>query len=125
LLPNTTYLLSVHPIFSCDDFNTYGWFNSEEFTTTVTSIKETISNNMLIYPNPISGNVLNIKLNNKTQGKAKVQVFNIVGSEVYSEQRNISSNVQLTLPSQLAAGRYTIRIEQDGNFIVGSFAIVR
>lgn len=125
LLPNTTYLLSVHPIFSCDQFNTYGWFNSEEFTTTVTSIKETISNNMLIYPNPISGNVLNIKLNNKTQGKAKVQVFNIVGSEVYSEQRNISSNVQLTLPSQLAAGRYTIRIEQDGNFIVGSFAIVR
>lgn len=126
LTENTTYAITVNPIFNCDEINVYGDYNGDEFMTTkATSIKQSISNNMMIYPNPISGNVLNIKLNNKTQGQAKVQVFNIVGSEVYSEQRTISSNMQLALPNQLAAGRYTIRIEQDGNFIVGSFAIVR
>jgi hypothetical protein len=126
LLPSTVYILAVFPIFDCEDVNTYGDFNSEEFmTTTVTSIKQTISNNMLIYPNPISGNELNIKLNNSIQGKATVQIFNVVGSEVYSSERTISSNMQLTLPNQLAAGRYTIRIEQDGEYIIGSFAIVR
>lgn len=126
LLPLNTYEIYAYPIFECEGVVSYGYFVGEEFTTTtITSIKENISNNMLIYPNPISGNVLNIKLNNATQGKANVQIFSIVGSQIYSEQRAICSNMQLTLPNELAAGRYTVKIEQDGQSTLGSFVIVR
>ncbi|HUH74723.1 MAG TPA: T9SS type A sorting domain-containing protein [Chitinophagales bacterium] len=126
LEPMSVYEIFAYPIFDCEDEINYGFYIGTEFTTTtVTSIKETISNNLLIYPNPTAGNVLNLRLNNVTPNKATIQIFNIVGSQVYNEQRIASSNMQLTLPNQLATGRYTIRIEQDGNQTIGSFVIVR
>ncbi len=126
LEPMTSYEIYAYPIFECEGIVSYGNYIGSVITTaTVTSIKQTISNNMLIYPNPTSGNAINIKLNNSVQGRANVQIFNIVGTQVYNEQKSISSNMQLTLPNQLAAGRYTVRIEQDGKYIIGSFAIVR
>lgn len=123
---NKRYYISVHPIFECDRVLTYGNFAEDEFTTSVsTGIRRNSISGISIYPNPVSGNVLNIKLDASAQGKANVQIFNVLGAQVYSSQQSVSSNTQLRLPNSLPAGRYTLRIEQSGGAQIGSFIVVR
>ncbi|MCZ2392364.1 MAG: T9SS type A sorting domain-containing protein [Chitinophagales bacterium] len=126
LEPETRYLLSVHPIFSCDSVLTYGWYYSDEFVTNYpTGIKNQTLSKVLVYPNPISGNVLKFQLNESVYGKANVQIFNAVGALVYSLEQTISSNMSIALPAQLAAGRYSLRIEQEGKNSIAPFVIVK
>lgn len=126
LKPDNDYEVSVFPIFNCEDGVVYGDFNSNEATTsTATGLRDRITNNINIYPNPVSGNVLNVRLDASAQGKANVQIFNVLGTQVYSAQQAISSNTQLRLPNALPAGRYTLRIEQDGAAQIGSFIVVK
>ncbi|MCO5231669.1 MAG: T9SS type A sorting domain-containing protein [Chitinophagales bacterium] len=125
LTQGTTYLLSVHPIFNCDSL-VYGWFNSEEFVTNVgTGIKDQKFTQVVVYPNPVSGNTLKIQLDNSVSGKANIQIFNAIGAEVYHQTQSLSSNMNIELPSQLAAGRYSLRIEQDGKNTIAPFVVVR
>lgn len=126
LKPENTYKVTVYPIFDCEEGFVYGKLNSNQATTPIsTRIKNNVLSKVLIYPNPVSENVLNLRLSAATQGKANVQIFNVLGAQVFGTQEFISSNTQLRLPNSLPAGRYTLRIEQDGVSQIGSFIVVK
>lgn len=127
LNPEFYYEIYAHPYFECGDDLLYGWYNGTAFITTSvpTAIKNNVSKDMLIYPNPVAGNVINVRLDASVQGKANLQIFNVLGAQVYAAQTTLSSENQVVLPNRLPAGRYSIRIEQDGQTRVGSFIVIQ
>lgn len=127
LNPEFYYEIYAHPYFVCDGDLLYGWYNGTEFVTTSvpTAIKNNVSKDMLIYPNPVAGNVINVRLDASAQGKANIQIHNVLGAQVYANQATLSSENRIVLPNRLPAGRYSIRIEQDGKAQVGSFIVIQ
>ncbi len=126
LNPDSEYIFTIIPIFECEDDILYGYYYEQTIQTLLpTLVRKNDVKNILIYPNPVSGNVLNVRLDAATQGKANVQIFNVLGAQVYGAQQSISSNTQLRLPNVLPAGRYTLRIEQNGAAQIGSFIVVK
>lgn len=125
----TEYYVSVHPIFECDGELLYGDFMDNEFETgeekVPTGIKDIKNKELSIYPNPVSGNVINVQLDAAVQGKGNILIHNVLGAQVYAAQATLSANNQITLPTSLPAGRYSIRIEQDGIAQVGSFIVIK
>ena len=129
LTPQTNYIVIVIPFLTCHSYPIYllgqTYSNVDVFTTTVfTGIKNQSLQHLTIYPNPVRDNQIHLKLNTENYGKAQIQVFNVLGAEVYHSTQNLSSSTSLTLPNELPMGRYTLKIEQNNNFLIGSFIIV-
>ncbi|MFP5041213.1 T9SS type A sorting domain-containing protein [Parasediminibacterium sp. JCM 36343] len=66
-----------------------------------------------LYPNPLVGKVLNVKLENVVAGKYTVSIYNSLGQKVHEEavSHNGGSAVHgLSISSKLAKGAYTVTI---------------
>lgn len=120
------YNISAFPIFECDNELVYGAFTSERVTTKeyVTSVREKINTNMSLYPNPLIGNTLHIQSSDFKVGQAKIQIYSIIGAEVYHGVHTLNTHTSIHLPNHLASGRYTLRIKQDDQHHIGSFIVV-
>jgi endonuclease I len=68
-------------------------------------------NEVTFYPNP-ANDELNISVNNYS-GELDIQVYNIIGSLVYSEKSNINNNHKISL-SEIESGIYFIKITYGG-----------
>ena len=68
-----------------------------------------------IYPNPTSGNV-NISFNDNARGKYNINVFNAIGSLVYSENIDVNSSVIRTINLEnMPNGIYMVQISNNNN----------
>lgn len=71
--------------------------------------------NLLIYPNPVTGKQLNIDVTNIKTGQYKLRVMNAVGNEVFSKtitSRGTVITEAIQLP-QLQDGIYTLLLTGD------------
>jgi hypothetical protein len=71
-----------------------------------------------IYPNPVTGNVVNLQFGNEPQGNYEVQLLGKNGALIYTKAISVTSDnmVQsLSLPSSLARGSYEVKITSTGN----------
>jgi hypothetical protein len=72
-----------------------------------------IKSEVVIAPNPIKGNKLNIQLSNVEKGSYTVNVFNNAGQQILSKTINHaggSASQVLELPSQIRTGTYQVQI---------------
>ena len=74
----------------------------------VVNVPEIDKNNVTVYPNPATNN-FTVNLGNDE--KANIQLFNIVGQQVYSE--TITGSAQVNVAS-LRSGVYMLKINQNG-----------
>lgn len=74
----------------------------------VVNVPEIEKNNMTVYPNPATNN-FTVNLGNDE--KANIQLFNIVGQQVYSE--NITGSAQVSV-ANLHSGVYMLKVNQNG-----------
>lgn len=88
------------------------------FTTGNAAGVNTIANNFTIYPNPTS-NLLNIT----NTLDAKVEIYNIVGSLVYSSSNNLS--ITTIDVSSFNTGTYIIKITNGTNISTSKFNVVK
>ena len=76
----------------------------------VVNVPEMEKNNMTVYPNPATNNfTVNLGDND---AKATIQLFNIVGQQVYSE--TITGSAQVNV-ANLHSGVYMLKVNQNGN----------
>ncbi len=65
-----------------------------------------------LYPNPLKGTIINIKLATPSVNKLNVQLLNMAGKIIYSGTFVQQGNtLQVTLPSKPAAGVYLVKVE--------------
>lgn len=88
------------------------------FTTGSATSVEGIANNFTIYPNPTS-TLLNIT---NTLG-ANIEIYNIVGSLVYSSSNNLSSTIVDV--SSFNSGTYILKITSGTNISTRKFNVVK
>ena len=70
-----------------------------------------------IYPNPVIGNEINIKLNNMETGNYNLKLYNIAGQVVASQNAKYASkgsSMKLQMDRNLAPGKYEIKLEGNG-----------
>ena len=68
---------------------------------------------LLVSPNPVRGNVVNLQLLNIAKGTYTVSVYNISGQKVFTDQiksEGGSSSQTLHLPSAIKAGTYNLQL---------------
>ncbi len=121
------YILVALPFFECDGVISYGYEAIDIAETVVpTFIRNNKRNqNIVLYPNPTSGSVLNIKLSSFESGKAQVSIYNIAGVQVYSSSESVISDMQIMLPGNLQSGRYILSIKNEKEVQIGSFVLVK
>ncbi len=70
------------------------------------------SNDLVVFPNPIEGNIINLQLNNQEEGFYELSLMNASGQKVYTNKTRISNstNISLSLPKALPAGIYQLEI---------------
>ncbi len=71
-----------------------------------------------VYPNPISGNVMNLQLVNQPKGKYAIQLFNNLGQEVYRSEFNHaggSSAQTIQLSYKVVRGIYQLQVTNGDN----------
>lgn len=78
---------------------------------------------LLVYPNPVSGDVINIKLQNASLSIARLEIYSITGVKCYSDQISNSEVVKID-KSLLKSGIYTIRVF-DNQFVKTAKLIVK
>lgn len=77
------------------------------------SITQATVASMRIYPNPVTGNVINLQMMNQQKGTYQLTLSNAAGQALYTESRNSSSssNTISVVPStKLAAGIYQLEV---------------
>ena len=74
----------------------------------VVNVPEVEKNNITVYPNPATNN-FTVNLGNDE--KASIQLFNLVGQQVYSETFTSSTQVNV---SNLRSGVYMLKVNQNG-----------
>ncbi|MEO8146264.1 MAG: T9SS type A sorting domain-containing protein [Bacteroidia bacterium] len=74
-----------------------------------------IGNEISVYPNPATNSVT-VKLNNSLQTPNRIQLFNMLGENVFLKNSNISNETIIQL-AQLPKGVYTLAIENKNNII--------
>ncbi|MCD6366901.1 MAG: C10 family peptidase [Bacteroidales bacterium] len=102
-----------------------GWFNTDattggmwkwNSTTTDNPVVETVDNQLIVYPNPMSDN-LNLRFLNVPQ-KVEISLTNLLGKLVYSKTINqpVSNKISLDL-GFLAKGLYILTINNDATIV--------
>lgn len=82
---------------------------------------------LTLRPNPVTGDELYIDLTSETEGLAMVRVFDVRGQQVLETQAEvrIGANVLELGIDELAAGMYTVVVEQDGERQTRRFVVSR
>ena len=78
--------------------------------------------NISVYPNPSSGK-FNIKLKNGEQGIENVEVFNVLGEEVYKKQFS-TNNSQIAIELNQPSGVYFCRVIANTGELIGEEKII-
>lgn len=77
-----------------------------------------------IFPNPVSNQVLNIRMQDGTQVIQRISLYSLTGQMMQQVDNVEHSQYQLQLPSNVSAGTYLIRIE-GANFAIAKPLIIR
>jgi Secretion system C-terminal sorting domain len=109
--PGAGYVVRV---FSNNEFGAGGTFGiciSADFSTGVQSAP---TSSFSVFPNPTEGN-LSLSWNG-TGGKALVELMDMTGRMVLSEQHTVANGntIALQVPNGLAAGSYSLRVTVEG-----------
>ena len=73
-----------------------------------------LANSILVFPNPLDTEILNVYLGSTAQGKVKITLFNSVGQAVFTKSyNNQGSNIEMNLSSQ-PTGLYFLNIDGAG-----------
>lgn len=91
--------------FLVDDFNL-------ELDTTTTGIVNTISGSLKLYPNPLSGQILNISTPG-ISGEKNFSIFDVTGKMVFSQKLERAENQSIDLNGKVSKGLYLIKISND------------
>ena len=92
--------------------------NGKEFYSPVVKVKTTAATTgeIVLYPNPVTGNQLSISFKNVKQGNYKVKVYNALGQEVYHgaiSYEGGSASKNINVPAFSNPGLYTLIISND------------
>lgn len=83
------------------------------------------SKDLILYPNPVY-NEVNIKLEDVKGGTFNIQVYDISGRKVYSQQYLLdkgSNTLTLALREKIPAGQYIIKVEGNGSSKTGKLQV--
>jgi len=100
--------------------------NSISSSTAIDKSKDIVADNVVLYPNPIRDNVLNLSFSQGNTTIQGVRIFNVVGSIVYQDltKQSITGTYSVQLPN-LPAGVYFVRIATESNEVVKKFNITK
>lgn len=83
-------------------------------------IDDLLSRGVVVYPNPISGSVLNLSLNGFNKGTLYYSISDLTGKQIQVGSINHQdlSDVSISIPSELTSGMYLIRMQQGNKVVV-------
>ncbi|MGB5981206.1 MAG: T9SS type A sorting domain-containing protein, partial [Nonlabens sp.] len=81
-----------------------------ESTPTASNGSVDVVTNITLYPNPVSGDILNLEMGGLNSGKVSVSIHNALGQLVRSESVESSNMIELTGMSELSNGMYFITV---------------
>ena len=123
LTPSTTYGARLKSGCLNDEIWTPGDYSEWYYFTTDPLRTGEFVKEVSVYPNPNNGN-FNIQLNGYENGKAQVQIMNVVGQIMYDATISIDANASVhDLSLNLAAGTYIVKVI-NGSEIVTNTIIV-
>lgn len=78
---------------------------------------ESVANNIQVkvYPNPVSGNTLNVQLGNYNNNRVVVKITNTLGAVVATEALTLQNNAGSINVGTLAAGTYNLQVADADN----------
>lgn len=82
------------------------------------SDEQSDSNGIAVFPNPVTDGLVKLSFTNQTAGKYQVQLLDLSGRLVNTQQVNIIGNKQiaeLRLPALISAGTYYIKVFSETN----------
>ncbi len=96
--------LDIWPIGGVETFEATfpSGFSPEEMECTTTGTEDVTNLDFEVYPNPLTGKILNIKL----QDQAEIEITSILGNTVYRAQVNGDTQIDL---GSLSAGTYFVK----------------
>ena len=92
-------------------------FHVGELTIDATASNSSVEldNQVSLYPNPVSGDVLNIKWSNANVSKTNVIIHNSLGQQVMSREVTVSNTgLELNGMSSLSKGMYFVTLSNGG-----------
>lgn len=91
----------------------------------VTSLKEVITNEITVYPNPATG-IVNVDLGNVNAENSFIELYNAVGQLVMSQNiSSVSGNVTQFETTDLEGGLYFVKVLAEGKVHTTSVAITK
>jgi len=117
-----TYLTPGTYTITLSAFNECGVSHSSQSVTitSIVGIEEITSQNLIIYPNPAKA-LLNVRLNSKTEVVQKIQIFNILGQEVYNDSSPKSEGT-INI-NNLSKGVYSLKVTTNKNLLSRKFTV--
>ena len=73
-----------------------------------------------IYPNPVS-QTLNIQYNFKNNSKVRLEIFDVIGQQVYSRMMDNSENKTTVNTSNFMSGVYVVKLGNEKEQFVSKF----
>ncbi len=76
------------------------------------------SNNIVVYPNPVTNGIVKISFTNQPEGRYNIQVLDLAGNLISSQDVIISAKSQvqeIKLPAALAKGNYFVKVSGSDN----------
>lgn len=80
-------------------------------TTAISNVQQQLS--FRVFPNPVSGNTINVILDKEVNGIGEAILYSLDGRVVWSNRMAFNSPMSLELPSSLPAGMYSLMLQQD------------
>jgi hypothetical protein len=73
------------------------------------------NDDILIYPNPISDNILKITVSEKDQGYLDIKLFNLEGKEIYSNDKVLLTqhSTEILIPKEIKNGAYILYLSMN------------
>jgi len=108
--PNAWYCKYFYPAPLWNEAVQYPWIITKVSCNDceIVNVREDEKTNMTVYPNPATNN---FTVNMGNDEKASIQLFNIVGQQVYSETFTGSTTVNV---ANLHSGVYMLKVNQNG-----------
>jgi hypothetical protein len=73
-----------------------------------------------VYPNPVTNSLVKISFEDQPTGKYKVQLFDMSGKLITSQEVTVSNKAQieeLRIPEAITKGNYMIKVSNEANNI--------
>lgn len=111
--------LDIHPATGNNFYRikSYDMSGAIQYSAIVKLAIAKISNGFSIYPNPVTGNVINLRLDSQPVGEYQVKLTNTMGQVIFEHtiQNDGSSSQGLNTRSKLPAGMYQLEITGKGS----------